>query len=254
MAHTGAAAPAALASPPRLALLGGFQLEVAATPVTLPLHAQRVLAYLCLDTSRHTVCSRPTLAERLWENSSTSRSQASLRTALWRIRQAHPRLIATAGGAVRLADQVRVDLHDGLAWAGRLLDAAELSPADTRASGLDGELLPGWEEEWLIVERERIRQLRVHALDALARRMLLLRRHPQAVSAALAAVAAEPLRESAQATLIDIHLDEGNVSEALRQYDRYAALLWHELGLPPSPGLAARLPLRRPRPSGAAAV
>ena len=210
---TNALAPIPHPSPLRLTLLGGFLLEVAMTPVTIPSHAQRVLAYLSVHAPSRPVCPRGILAERLWADSSPARSQASLRTALWRIRQADSRLIKAVGRAIRLGDQVRVDLHDGLAWADRLLASTELTPADIRTNGLLGELLPGWDEEWLVVERERIRQLRVHALDALARRLLRSGRHSQAVAAALEAVAAEPLRESAQATLIDIYLDEGNASE-----------------------------------------
>jgi DNA-binding SARP family transcriptional activator len=230
---------------PRLRLLGGFVLEIAAAPVPLPLQAQRVLAYICLNMPIRAMYDRGMLAERLWAGSSVRRSHASLRTALWRIRQTDTRLIRTAAGTVQLGDQVRVDLHEGQAWADRLLAPADLSFADADLTGLAGDLLPGWEEDWLLMERERVRQLRVHALDALAHRLLVVGRHAQAIAAALAAVDVEPLRESAQATLIDIYLAERNTSEAVRQYDRYANLLWQELGLPPSPDLAARFRHRR---------
>ncbi|WP_395110168.1 BTAD domain-containing putative transcriptional regulator [Actinomadura sp. SCN-SB] len=229
---------------PRLRLLGGFVLEVAAQPVTLPRHAQRVLAFLSLNSRGRALCPRGTLAERLWVDSTTARSHASLRTALWRIRQADSRLLRTGGGAVRLGDQVWVDLYCGLAWAERLLAADELAPGDVQVSELAGDLLPNWDDDWLIMQREQIRQLRVHALDALAHRLLLLGRHAQAITVALAAVDAEPLRESAQATLIDIYLAERNVSEAVRQYDRYADLLRSELGLAPSRELSVRIPRR----------
>jgi DNA-binding SARP family transcriptional activator len=51
----------------------------------------------------------------------------------------------------------------------------------------------------------------------------------------MAAVAADPLRESAHRRLALVHMDEGNFAEALRQYDVYRRLLRTELGLPPSP-------------------
>jgi DNA-binding SARP family transcriptional activator len=49
----------------------------------------------------------------------------------------------------------------------------------------------------------------------------------------------EPLRESAHATLIRVHLAEGNQSEALRVYERYSALLQLALGLTPTDRLSA---------------
>jgi DNA-binding SARP family transcriptional activator len=55
------------------------------------------------------------------------------------------------------------------------------------------------------------------------------------VQVGLAAVAAEPLRESAHRLLIQGHLAEGNLAEAVRQYDFYRTLLSRELGIEPSP-------------------
>ena len=50
----------------------------------------------------------------------------------------------------------------------------------------------------------------------------------------LAAVAAEPLRESAHRAVVSVHLEEGNVSEAIRQYRLCRRLLGTELGIEPS--------------------
>ena len=77
----------------------------------------------------------------------------------------------------------------------------------------------------------------MHALEALAARLLALRRWGEAAGAAGAAVRAEPLRESSRATLIQVHLAEGNQSEAVREFARYRALLAAELGLAPTPRL-----------------
>jgi hypothetical protein len=52
--------------------------------------------------------------------------------------------------------------------------------------------------------------------------------------AGLAAVACDPLRESAHRRLAVIHMSEGNLAEALRQYHLYRELARSELGLPPS--------------------
>jgi Bacterial transcriptional activator domain len=68
-----------------------------------------------------------------------------------------------------------------------------------------------------------------------------------AVQAGLAAVAGEPLRESAHRTLIRAHLAEGNPGEAVRQYHLYRRLLADELAIEPSPAIRGLVqPLLRP--------
>jgi DNA-binding SARP family transcriptional activator len=66
-----------------------------------------------------------------------------------------------------------------------------------------------------------------------------LRRCAEAVEAAMMAVSAEPLRESAQRTLIEAHLAEGNWVEGRRTFEAYRAILDRELGTQPAPELAA---------------
>jgi DNA-binding SARP family transcriptional activator len=50
----------------------------------------------------------------------------------------------------------------------------------------------------------------------------------------MAAVRADPLRESAHAALIRVHLAEHNQSEALREFKRYQDLLRAELNIEPT--------------------
>jgi DNA-binding SARP family transcriptional activator len=228
--------------PPRLCLLGGFTLLIRDAPVDIPIHAQRVLAYLSLVRPTQPAHPRTGLADRLWGSVPVERAQASLRTALWRIRQADPQLVRASRETVRLDESVDVDVRRCVAQAGRLLtDDEDLQPRDTDLSALRGDLLPGWDEDWLLLERERIRQVQIHALEALAHRLLRLGRHWEAIEATFAAIAEEPLRESAHASLIDIFLAEGNVAQARHQLDRYAALLWSELSIKPSAELTNRV-------------
>ena len=74
---------------------------------------------------------------------------------------------------------------------------------------------------------------------ALAERLAAQRRFIEATRAALAAVKADALRESPHATLMRVHLAEGNRSEAIRELTRYEKLLSFELGIAPSPALRA---------------
>jgi DNA-binding SARP family transcriptional activator len=106
-------------------------------------------------------------------------------------------------------------------------------------SDLSGELLPDWYDEWVLIEAEDWRQLRLHALEALAGRLTARGHYGDAAAAALAAVRAEPLRESPRAALIRVHIAEGNPSEALREFTRYRELLMIELGVEPTERLRA---------------
>ncbi|GIF23452.1 DNA-binding SARP family transcriptional activator [Actinoplanes tereljensis] len=237
-----AAGPEAMPDRPRISLLGGFSLQVADRPVALPVQASRVLAYLCLDRLSRPACARRQLAERLWSDVIAERARASLRTALWRIRRADPHILLVGREWVRLDDVVDVDVHRGRAQATRLLsDDPDLRPADAQVTTLVGDLLPGWDEDWLLLERERIRQLQMHALEALAGRLCRTGCYLQAIDVAYAVIEAEPLRESGHSALIDVYLAEGNVAQAYQQFDRYATVLRDELGLRPSPALLARV-------------
>ena len=102
-----------------------------------------------------------------------------------------------------------------------------------------GTSCPDWYDDWVLLERERYRQLGLHALEALSERLTAARRFGPALEAALAAVAGEPFRESAHRVLIKAHLAEGNASEAIRQYHFYRKLLNDHLGLDPSPAMDA---------------
>lgn len=227
--------------PPRLFLLGGFNLAVNGSPVTMPIHVQRVLAYLALVQPAQRTYLRAGVAQHLWDGVSFKRSHANLRTALWRIHQVDPRLVWTSRETVRLNEVVEVDVQRSFAQASRLLaNGGDLQPRDADIGPLRGELLPGWDEDWLLLERERIRQVQIHALEALAHRLRKLGRHFEAMEAAFAAIAGEPLRESAHAALIDIFLAEGNVAQARHQFDRYADLLWSELAIRPSANMTNR--------------
>jgi DNA-binding SARP family transcriptional activator len=92
-------------------------------------------------------------------------------------------------------------------------------------------LLPSWYDDWLLIDRERQRQIRLHALERMSAWYVSAERFDSAIEAALQAIAGDPLRESAHRCLIRAHLAEGNVSEARRQVQSYAALL-ADAGIP----------------------
>ncbi|PFG43146.1 DNA-binding SARP family transcriptional activator [Isoptericola jiangsuensis] len=212
-----------------ITLLDGF--HVTGTSAELPPAVRRLVAHVSL-THRP---DRGVVAGRLWPDVTESAAQANLRSALWRLHRIAPGLLDTAGGRLRVADGVGVDVHRLCAWAHEVVSCPEQDATGLPADMSGGELLPGWCDAWVEVERERLRQLRLHALEVLARRLTRAERYGEAMEAALAAVETEPLRESAHRAVVGIHLAEGNVAEAVRHYRRFRELLADELGLPPSP-------------------
>jgi DNA-binding SARP family transcriptional activator len=227
----------------RLRVLSGFEVWVGDQHVPVTSNVERLLGLLAV---RRRPLARLTVASTLWMDTTEDRAAANLRTALWKARQTVDGCIDVAGNHIALARDVDVDLSTVVATTHRLLDdEAELCQDDLDTTLLTGELLPGWDEEWILFERERLRQLCIHALESLCRKLSAAGKGGRAVDAGLAAVAAEPLRESAQRALIAAHLAEGNVVEGRRQYQGYRALLWDALGIEPSDALRSLVGLRR---------
>jgi DNA-binding SARP family transcriptional activator len=220
----------------RVHLLGGFRVTSAGTYVEIPASTHRLVAFLAIQQRP---VERAFAAGSLWLEKSELRAQANLRSALWRLRQSVDLVIATPTH-IRLAPTATVDLASTMELARRLIDervSMDLEELDERILGAS--LLPEWYDDFIEVERERLRQLQLHALEALARRLNRAGSHARAVDAALTAVATEPLRESAHRTVIEIHLAEGNKGEALRQFDLLSRILDEQLGLRPSRDVAA---------------
>jgi DNA-binding SARP family transcriptional activator len=214
----------------QLALLGAFDLTVDGERVVLPMNGQRLIAFLAL---RGGPLQRSYVAGSLWLDSTDDRAAGNLRSTLWRVNR-QCRLVEGSAETLQLAEDVLVDHRVAVVQAQALLDPSSTDCPSPREVRLFADLLPDWYDEWITIERERFRQLRAHALERLAERLAEVERFGEAVEAALAAVAVEPLRESAHRVLVRVHLAEGNRGEALACYLAFRELLERELGLAPS--------------------
>ena len=229
-----AGSPAAGMSVVRLELLGGFELQAQNRSVRAPLHVQRLLAFLALHGGRP--LHRGYVAGRLWIDLSQEHAHASLRTTLWRMRRVGCHVVDVTSTHIAIATSVTVDVHELEECARRVLQAG--APATSQELYLLAhaeELLPDWYQDWILQERERLHQLRVIALEATAEALILVRRYADAAMAALAAIGADPLRESAYRLLIRSDLGDGNAAEALRHFDAFRTELMTLYGLDPSP-------------------
>lgn len=222
----------------RVTLIGGFAIREAGKELRLAGSGQRLIALLAL---RDGPVGRTRLAGLIWPECPAERSLAVLRTTLWRVNQADPGLVAGTRDTLSLARGIGVDVRELAAFARGLLcrprTSGCLDSPDLDSVGLhelSGELLPDWYDDWVEDEREGLRQLRLHTLEVLAREFSTRGRHADAIQAALLAIRLGPLRETAHRTLIEMHLAEGNRSEARRQFERCRRLLASELGVEPS--------------------
>jgi len=212
-------------------LLSGFALVRDGDIVDLPLSVQRLVIFLSLQA--HPL-HRPHVAGTLWPETTDQRASANLRSALWRLNQLGCPFINATGSSLQIAPGVRVDLRESTARAHQLLRDEGRLLEDLDELQFCFDLLPDWYDDWLVIERERFHQLRLRALECVCETLTAKGEYARALEAALAAIAAEPLRESAHRALIKVHLAEGNRAEAVRQFRLYRQLLQDELGLSPS--------------------
>jgi DNA-binding SARP family transcriptional activator len=234
-------------SPYELEILDRFRLRSATDDVDIPPRSAMVLAYLAI---RDRPVRRSVIADALWPELTERRALASLRSAIYRLHAPAPGPIVRATGeSLELVPWLRVDLRDAIILARDLATTPRLPSSVERVVGvLARELLPDWEQDWIEPEREHFRQLRLRALDALAERLIAAGRHAEAVEVAQAALAVEPLSETAERALIEAFMDEGNEALAVREYETFRRRLWRDLRLRPSADLdQVRPKTRAPR-------
>ncbi len=224
----------------KVTLLGGFEARLASgAPLTLPTgKTQALLAYLAARPGQSH--PRNKLAALLWGEKSDSQARDGLRHALLTLR----RTLASADLAVMRieGDTLAVDPAgvevDVARFEGRVAEgtpqalqqAAELYRGDLLLGvAVDEPLF----EEWLVAERERLREV---AVDALARLLAHQASGPAvepAIQTAVRLLALDPLQESVHRGLMRLYARQGRRGAALKQYQACVGVLQRELGTEP---------------------
>lgn len=145
-----------------LGLLGDFRLRLGESIVGLTPRAEHLLAFLALRSD----LSRTAVSAALWPDLDEAQARGCLRSTLWRL----PRpdglpLVAASGERLGLTAFVQVDI----AWLRGRLDQwlpGEAPPVTVDA--LSWDLLPTWYDDWLVIDRERQRQIRLHGLERMS--------------------------------------------------------------------------------------
>jgi DNA-binding SARP family transcriptional activator len=216
--------------------------------VTVGLREQRLLAVLALYGDR----SRSHVAGVLWPDSTDAHAMGNLRAAVWRVEQATPALILRDRTRLALSSDVCTDVQDFLSCVRQVVGpdapASKFELGQALSLLQRGDLLPGWYDDWVLYERSRLAQLRLRALESLSEQLILVGDTKGALEAALAAVAIEPLRESAHRALIRVHIADGNHLDAVREYRSFRTRLAAEMDVSPSGQLESLIhPLLVPR-------
>ncbi len=228
-------------------LLGDFSLIYADQQVTSlnTLRLQSLLAYLVLH--RDLPQQRQRLAFLFWPDTTEAQARNNLRQLLHQLRQAFPAVehflsadtqtlhwhpvtpfqldvaefehtLTLAEAAARRSDQ-------------RALQAA-LEQADTLYRG---ELLPGCYDEWILSERERLRQRHLQALEQLLRLFEVHGDTLAAIRYAQRLIGLDPLSEDLYRRLMRLFALNNDRASALHVYHTCVSTLQREMGVDPGP-------------------
>src|SRR5262245_24717279 len=228
-------------------LLGGFRLTADDAPITTldSARLQALLAYLLLH--RDTPHARTHLAFQLWPDTTEAQAHANLRTLLHRLRHALPnadlflhidaQTIQWRADAPYTLDVA--DVERALAEAGaaeRAGDHSVLRRAFEQATALyQGDLLPALYDDWVLLERERLRQAFLARLEQLVLLLFEQQDYSLAIGYAQRLLRHDPLHEASYQHLMRLHAASGDRASALRVYRTCATVLERGLGVEPSP-------------------
>jgi DNA-binding SARP family transcriptional activator len=192
---------------------------------------QRLITALALRGPR----LRSYLVGLLWPEHPDNRALENLRVSLHMVCHDIPGLVVNAGPMLSLSDRVVVDLHR--IWANTQHLEREIIREDA-SSFLhclrDAELLPGWYEDWVVFEQNRLHQDRLRALTKIAHVSYSRGQYELAAEAAEAALEVEPLYESAVRLLVQAQAQQGDIASAVQVFERFQRKLVQDMGLRPS--------------------
>ena len=204
---------------------------------------QELLAYLLVYRDRPH--RRESLAELLWQASSTSKSKKYLRQALWQMQQllpiarlidAEPDWIRISPGAPYWLDVAEFEraFSQAEGVSGQQLSEAVATKLDRAVALYRGDLLEGWYADWCLFERERLQNMWLAMLDKLMSYCEATRQYEAGLAYGMRVLRADRAREQTHRRLMRMAYLTGDRTGALRQYDRCVTELEEELDVQPS--------------------
>jgi len=226
-----------------LRLLGEFVIRNAGVEIKgLSTRHQSLIAYLALRAPRPV--QRSEIAFNLWADSKESQALTNLRKALHQIRN-----ILQNGDLIRIDTQSiqfnlssddNIDVLEFTAQLGIAEKARVIDDLDTERTALETasdmygkDLLPNCYEDWIVPERERLRNLFIKGTDRLIALLEMRKYYRDAIKYALKLLQIDNLHEDTYRTLIRLHALNNDRAAALSAYHTCTRLLSRELGVDP---------------------
>ena len=227
-----------MSTPLQIRTLGSLAISLDAQPVD-GFDSRKVAALLVYLACTGRAHPREVLAEMLWEERTQSQALANLRVALTSLRQQVGTFVEISRESVGMAPQadwwLDVTAYEGLLGQG--------DPADLEAALelYQGDFLAGFYvdsqtfEDWMLLERERLRLSALEAHDRLIGHALENETYSAGIAHASQLLQMDPLREKTYRQLMQLLANSGQREAALAQYETCRRLLADELGVTPTP-------------------
>jgi DNA-binding SARP family transcriptional activator len=200
-----------------------------------------LFAYLALKRGR--LIQRDMLATLFWPEETDQQARKKLRTALWRARSHIKRLNGPAGTLFKATGQqiglsregvwVDVDQFDTWLSSVKVAGVERIEAMERSVSLYAGHFMDGYDFEWIVYERERLRLAFLSTLESLLSYHMERQEWALAIQKGHTILGHDPLREHVHQCLMLCHHLMGNRPLAIRQYQACARVLEEELGIAP---------------------
>ncbi len=148
-------------------LIGTFDISCDSKPITIPSRAaQSLFAYLILDSK--TIHRREKLAGMFWPDAAEEKARAYLRHELWLIRKM---FASQTKNNYLLADDIGISFNASAEYwldasaLENISESASIEELTTALSVYQGELLPGFYDDWITQEREHLQSVFEQKMD-----------------------------------------------------------------------------------------
>lgn len=213
--------------------LGKFEVRRDGKAIEIPSRkAQELLAYLALNPGKQ--YRREKIAGLLWPETAEASARSKLRYALWQLRK-------TIGNDYFRADRISLSLKEGTDY---WLDVSVLETTHPERLSIEelreivdlygGELLPGFYEDWVILERERLQFLFEQRFEVFLRRLMEEGSWEDTLEWGERWISMGGVPEMAFRALMIAHSQLDDASSAANAYQRCVNMLSEQLGVEPS--------------------
>jgi predicted ATPase/DNA-binding SARP family transcriptional activator len=209
-------------------LLGRFELRLDGEPIEISSRPSRMLlSYLVLTRMKQH--PREKIAGLIWPDSTETNARKNLRQALWRLRKA-------IGEAYLLNDTQSIAFNPTSDF---WLDVAVLEEKEQQhivdaISAYEGELLPGFYDDWILLERDRLEAIYERKMHQFIEQLIQEQRWEDVLNWGEHWIAKGQIPEAAYRALMRAHAAVGELSKVEMVYRRCIDALLHDIGVEPS--------------------